>query len=148
MGRIRTALLLLAIASLLMGCSTPGPARAPESPPPSAGQTGGGQGATQIAPGLYDQSDGTVQAVGRLEYRDLEGGMWVIVGGSEATGDAGKTVAVIANPNDLVSELQALKGEQVVAKGQKFDGTSIRMAGPEITAMSIGRASDAPGAAQ
>ncbi len=145
--RIGSALLALVLAGVVAGCSAGSPAKSPGGGTAPAGQTGG-QGATQVAPGLYDQADGTVQAVGRLEYRDLEGGMWAIVGGSEATGDAGKTVAVIANANDLGSQLQALKGEQVVAKGQKFDGASIRMAGPEITVMSIERVSDTHGAAQ
>jgi hypothetical protein len=95
-----------------------------------------------IAPGLYDLADGGVQAVGTLEHRDLEGGMWVIVGGAGSDGAAGKTVAVIGNAADLGSQLDALKGAQVIAKGKRLDGASIRMAGPEISVATITKSSD------
>jgi hypothetical protein len=99
-------------------------------------------------PGLYDLPDGSVQALGTLEYRDLEGGTWVIVGGSNLTGDVGKTVAVIANATDLGPKLEALKGAQVIASGTRLDGASIRMAGPEITVTTIDGATSSSNEAQ
>jgi len=128
--RIGSALLVLAIAGSLVGCAP----------------TVGGN-ATKLEPGLTQLADGSAQAIGTLEYRDLEGGMWVIVGGSQA-GGAAKTVAVIANAGDLGSTLQTLKGTQVVARGTKLDGVSIRMAGPEIKVTSIAKAEGTAAPAQ
>ena len=54
-----------------------------------------------MAPGLYDLDDGSVVAVGTVEHRDLEGGFWAVIGGTEAEGDAGKVVAVIANGDEF-----------------------------------------------
>jgi hypothetical protein len=110
----------------------------PARPPASA----------QFVPGLYDLPDGSVQALGTLEYRDVEGGTWVIVGGSNLTGDAGKTVAVIANAAELGPKLEALKGVQVIASGTRIDGASIRMAGPEIKVAAIDGATNSSSEAQ
>jgi hypothetical protein len=134
MARIGVVLVVLALIGPIAGC-TPAPPT-------------GGEDRMTFAPGLTQLSDGSAQAVGTLEYRDLEGGMWVIVGGTEPAGDAGGTVAVIANAQDLGSKLEMLKGMRVIAKGVKLDGASIRMAGPEITVTSIdefsGTGSSAP----
>lgn len=101
-------------------------------------QSGGGEVSdTQLAPGLYELEDGSVQAVGTLEWSDLEGGFWVITGGTQAEGNVGETVAVIANADEFSDELDALKNRQVVASGTKLEGASIRMAGPEIEVESI-----------
>ena len=62
----------------------------------SAGPAAG----TKMAPGLYDLEDGTVVAVGTVEYRDLEGGFWAVIGGTEAEGDAGTVVAVLTNGDE------------------------------------------------
>jgi hypothetical protein len=146
-ARIGTALLVFALAISLSACAA-------EKPPqdsgktPSVSQPPGGAAGTQLAPGLYKQADGTAQAIGTLDYRDLEGGTWVILGGSEATGDAGKTIAVIANVADLGSKLDELKGSQVVATGEMLDGVSIRMAGPEMKVMTIEKAAASADPAQ
>ncbi len=141
------ALLVLAAAiatlpAALAGC---GAGAADEPPATSASSTPGGgpAGGAKIAPGLYDLEDGTVQAVGTAEHRDLEGGFWVVVGGAEAEGDVGKTVAVIANGDDLARQFKELEGLSVIVTGIRLEGPSIRMAGPEIKATSVVAASDA-----
>lgn len=111
---------------------------APSSPAPGASSAG-----TKMAPGLYDLEDGTVQAVGTVEFRDLEGGFWAVIGGTEAEGDVGKTVAVIANGADYAQQLEDLEGLSVIVTGSRLEGPSIRMAGPEIKATSVVAASAA-----
>jgi hypothetical protein len=138
-ARIGSALLVFALAGSLCACAAEKPAQDPGKRPPVS-QSPGGAAGTQLAPGLYKQADGTAQAIGTLDYRDLEGGTWVILGGSEATGDVGQTVAVIANAADLGSKLDKLKGSQVIATGEMLDGASIRMAGPEMKVTAIEKA--------
>ncbi len=130
---------LMALGLVLGACgSSPDRAIAPETKPPTATPDGGAAaGGTQLAPGLYELEGGRAQAVGVLEYRDLEGGMWVIVGGTQAEGNEGATVAVIANPAEFSATLKELQGKRVIADGRKLDGASIRMAGPEIELGSI-----------
>ncbi len=101
------------------------------SAPPAAG--------SQLAPGLYELEDGSAQAVGTLEWRDVEGGFWVITGGTEAEGNVGVTVAVVANGQEFQSQLKPLEGKQVLVTGKTLDGASIRMAGPEIEIESVRR---------
>ena len=90
------------------------------SPAPSAtasatpdGGSAGPAGGTKMAPGLYDLEDGTVVAVGTVEYRDLEGGFWAVIGGTEAEGDAGKVVAVIANGDEFADQFRGERGPLV-----------------------------------
>jgi hypothetical protein len=85
-----------------------------------------------------------VQAVGAVEYRDLEGGFWAVIGGIEAEGDVGKVVAVIANGDNFAQQLKELEGLSVIVTGARLEGASTRMAGPEIEATSVVAASDAP----
>ncbi len=92
---------------------------------------------TKMAPGLYDLEDGTVVAVGTVEHRDLEGGFWAVIGGTEAEGDAGKIVAVIANGNEFAGEFEANQGLSFEVYGKRAGDASIRMAGPEITASRV-----------
>lgn len=127
------ALLLVAVA--FSGCATRASTQEPESPSPAPSESPAA--GTQLAPGLYDLEGGKAQALGTLEWKDLEGGFWVITGGTEAEGDVGKTVAVIANRADFETKFESLKGKQVVAVGTKVDGASVRMAGPEIEIESI-----------
>jgi hypothetical protein len=130
---------LLALALALAGCST-GPYGGGQPAPVPTPNQGGAAGGTSEAPGVTELPDGTVRIVGVLEFRDLEGGTWVITGGTAATGDAGKTLAVIANAADLTAKLEPLRGERVVATGTKAGGVSTRMAGPEYTISSIASA--------
>jgi hypothetical protein len=150
-GRIVSALLALALAGSLVACSPAGttkPAETPGSTPATSAPPSNGAAGTRLAPGLYELADGSAQALGTLEYRNLEGGVWVIVGGTEATGDVGKTVAVIANAGELTARLDELKGTTVIATGKKLDGASIRMAGPEIAVTSIEKVDDTVDPAQ
>ena len=135
-GRVAPILLAVLLVVSLAGCGSPDDGDADISPEPPVSDDGAA-GGTQLAPGLYDLADGTVQAVGTLEWRDLEGGFWVITGGTEAEGTTGETVAVIANGADLESTLAPLKGLTVLATGRRFEGASIRMAGPEIIVETI-----------
>ena len=149
--RIASLLVLAAVIATLpaalAGC---GAGAADEPPAPSVSSAPGGApaGGTKMAPGLYDLEDGTVQAVGTVEYRDLEGGFWALIGGTEAEGDVGKIVAVIANGGDYAQQLKELEGLSVIVKGARLEGASTRMAGPEITATSVVAASDAAGPAE
>ena len=139
---------IAALSAALTGC---GAGATDESPAPSASSTPGGApaGGTKMAPGLYDLEDGTAQAVGTVEYRDLEGGFWAVIGGTEAEGDVGKVVAVIVNGDDYAAQFKELEGLSVIVTGTRLEGASTRMAGPEITATSVVAASDAaPGPAE
>jgi hypothetical protein len=102
----------------------------------------------RLAPGLHELADGSTQAVGVLEYRDLEGGTWIIAEGSEIEGNATKVVAVVANPADFESRLKGLHGHLVVATGTLLQGASIRMAGPEIEIKTIAPVKDVGGGAK
>ncbi len=144
---VTLVVLSAALAAALSGCAAapntsvrPEPQPAPPQESPAAG--------TRLAPGLYDLADGTAQAIGTLEYIDLEGGLWAIIGGTQAEGTAGTFVAVIANPDQFAQELSSLQGRQVSVLGTKLEGVSYRMAGPEIEATSIDEISDTPGAAE
>ena len=149
--RIASLLVLAAvIATLPAALASCGAGATDEPPAPSASSAPGGApaGGTKMAPGLYDLEDGTVQAVGTVEYRDLEGGFWAVIGGTEAEGDVGKVVAVIANGDDYTQQFKELEGLSVIVKGARLEGASTRMAGPEITATSVVAASDAAGPAE
>ena len=134
---------IAALPAALAGCGA-GAADEPPAPSPSSTPSGQPAGGAKMAPGLYDLGDGTVRAVGTVEHRDLEGGFWVLVGGTEAEGDAGKTVAVIANGGDYARQLKELEGLSAIVLGTRLEGPSTRMAGPEIKATSVVAASDAP----
>lgn len=137
------AAVFLGIFLLLAGCTTASEPMPEPEPVTTPGPTTG----TRLAPGLYDLEDGTVQAVGTLEYQDLEGGFWAVIGGTQSEGNLGETEAVIANGQDFVSELEALDGRLVSVSGTRLEGASIRMAGPEIEMTSITEIVDSNGAA-
>jgi hypothetical protein len=134
---------MLVIALALTACAKSAPEPDDTATPPADGAAAG----SRLAPGLYDMDGGTVQALGTLEYRDLEGGFWAIIGGTEGDGNLGTVVAVIANGADFADDLEALEGRTVMATGKRLDGASIRMAGPEIEIDSITEVTDTPGAA-
>ena len=117
--------------------ATPG-AGAP-TPSASAADPGAGGAASgsKLAPGLYDLDDGTVQAVGTVEHRDLEGGFWAVIGGTQAGGDEGQIVAVIVNGDEFAEQFRAHEGLSFIVAGARAGGTSTRMAGPEITATTV-----------
>jgi len=152
--RIRriTPLVVSALLALLVistgGCAqsetppSPAPSGEPgaETPPPASG--------LRLAPGLYELEDGKAQALGTLEWRDVEGGFWVIVDRTGAEGGDGAAVAVIANGAEFQDELKPLEGRQVIVTGDRLEGASVRMAGPEIEVDSIEEVSDTPGIAE
>lgn len=107
-----------------------------------------GAGSSRLAAGLYDMEDGTVQAVGTLAYQDLEGGFWAIVGGTGADANTDTIIAVINNSDEFLDQIESLEGKTVLAVGTRFDGATIRMAGPEIVITSIEEISDTGGAAE
>jgi len=63
------------------------------------------------------------------------GGFWRIIGGTEATGDVGKTVAVVANAGKDDPAYLALAGKMIRVVGERAQGASVRGAGPEIVGM-------------
>ncbi len=143
--RLRIALtaVVALLALTLTACAT---TSAPDDPlPPPAEDPAGG---IRLAPGLYDLEDGGVQAIGTVVRVDLEGGFWALVEREGMDGESGGTVAVFANGDEFDSELRELEGTQVSVIGTRFDGASIRMAGPEIVAEEITPLDDTPGAAE
>lgn len=142
-------------ATALVGCSS-GSGSQPDVTPPdelpteAPAQPGDGTdpaAGMRLAAGLYDLDDGTVQGLGTLEYQDLEGGFWALVGAPESEGGSG-VIAVIANSAELDAELKALEGKTVMITGKKLDGVSVRMAGPEVEVTSFEEVSDTPGIAE
>lgn len=139
----RRALVLAAIALAalaLVGCTSDGG----NSSGNSDGASDGGGADTGRAPGLWDKGDGTSEAIGMLQWIDLEGGFWAIVDNT-ADGD-GTVVVVIQNADEFTDTIASLKGRMVIATGTIHEGPSIRMAGPEMIADSI-EAFDAPAGA-
>jgi hypothetical protein len=134
-----TALVLAAaLAAGLAGCSGGAgddASAAPSAASPSSGGVPFGEaGGTKMAPGLYDLEDGSVVAVGTVEHRDLEGGFWAVIGGTESEGDAGSIVAVIANGDQFEQQFRGNEGLSFEVYGERAGDASIRMAGPEIVA--------------
>jgi len=136
--------LVLVMALALTACAATTPEEPDVVTPPA---DGGAASGTRLAPGLNDIDGGKVQAVGTLEWKDLEGGFWAIIGGTESEGNLGTVVAVIANGDDFADDLEGLEGRTVMATGTRLDGASIRMAGPEIEIDSISEISDTGGPA-
>lgn len=151
--RCRTtgALMMLGLAMTLAlsGCAEAAPTADDRVPTTTPNVTVPGEGAagTRLAAGLYDQPDGTVLAIGTLEWNDLEGGFWAIVGGTQATGDAGTIVAVIPAVTRNDPAYANLAGKTVQITGERIKGASIRSAGPEVKVTSVSEITDTPGVA-
>lgn len=121
----------LMLALLLVACSAAGTSNA--NGPAQA--DGGSAGSGELASGLFEMGGGKVKAVGTLTWVDLEGGFWALTDDSAAGN--GSNIAVIANGDELESELDPLEGQKVTVIGERFEGASIRMAGPEIIVESV-----------
>jgi hypothetical protein len=138
---------LAAVAAMLTAAvAACGGAAASSVSPSSSGPAapaGGPAAGTKLAPGMYDLEDGTVRAVGTVEYRDLEGGFWAVLGGTEAESDVGKAVVVVVNGADYHELFAQNEGLSFLIDGTRAEGASTRMAGPEITATNVTLASDA-----
>lgn len=137
--KTRIPLLLLALALAVTACAAETPS-ADDGSTPSTGDAAG----LRLANGLYDQEDGTIIALGTLEWVDIEGGFYVLTGSPEGDG----SIAVIANGDAYADELKALLGKMVQVTGDRSDGPTIRMSGPEIIIDSVVEISDTPGAAE
>ncbi|MCL5888171.1 MAG: hypothetical protein M1617_07790 [Actinobacteria bacterium] len=147
--RLMLLVLALVMVAMFAACAptsppatdnaAPQPEPAPTEPAPPAAGSG-------LAPGLYDIEGGQAQAIGELRWIDLEGGFWAVVD-TTAAGD-GKNVAVIANGAEITQMLEPLEGMHVSVIGERFEGASIRMAGPEIIAESVEEFSPGGGPAQ
>lgn len=149
-ARILSVVALVALMLALVGCSSSEPATTETpTPPESEAPTGGDPAAgLRLAPGYYKLEDGTAQALGRLEYRDIEGGFWAVIDDTQTENGEGKVAAVIANSADFEDELKPLEGKQVFVTGKPAEGSSVRMAGPEITIEKVEELSDTPGIAE
>ena len=142
---VTVLVLAAALAAVLAACGGAGGAPTPSASPPAStgGSPAGPAAGTQLAPGLYDLQDGGVVAVGTVEHRDLEGGFWVVIGGTLAEGNEGVTVAVITNGDEFAQQFQDNAGLSLLIYGERAGDASIRMAGPEITATRVVLAADA-----
>jgi hypothetical protein len=137
-----------AMALALAGCSAARTEDEKGTVAPPASDAAGGSAGSRLASGYYQQPDGTVIALGTLEWRDIEGGFWCIVGGTEATGDLGTTLAVIPNVAKADTTYAALAGKTVQVTARPIGGASTRNAGPEIAVITIEEVTDTGGAAQ
>ena len=136
---------ITATAAGLAACSGNSASPTPSASPPASagGEPVGPAAETKMAPGLYDLDDGSVVAVGTVEHRDLEGGFWAVIGGTESEGDAGKVIAVIANGDEFAQQFTDNAGLSFQVYGERAGDASIRMAGPEITASRVVLTADA-----
>jgi hypothetical protein len=71
-----------------------------------------------------------------VEYRNLEGGFWVVITTTDATGGA-ETVAVVANGEEFAAQFRAHPDGTFEVRGERAGDVSVRMAGPEITASGV-----------
>jgi hypothetical protein len=88
-------------------------------------------------PGLHEQEDGTVQAVGILTFRDSEGGFWAVVDtkdSAEAT-DA-DIVAVLGASGEIPGPINSYDGKYVSVIGTPRDA-SVYQAGPFVEMQTI-----------
>jgi hypothetical protein len=113
--------------SLLVGCA--GNAQGPPSEPRPA--------ALVDPPGIYTDSEGLVRAVGVFDHVALEGGVWAVLGVADSESAESQVIAVIPNAEELETDLVAYRGRYVEVTGTLLEGTSARMAGPEVEARSI-----------
>lgn len=97
---------------------------------------------TPVAPGLHEREDGTVQAVGILDYRDLEGGFWAVVDTSDpAQADDADVVAVLGSSDEIPGPIKSYEGKYVSVIGLQRD-VSVYQAGPFVEVQSIKVVSD------
>ena len=137
-------LAVLLMAFLIAGCAgetTTPPEVTPPGDSPAAGTSPAAP--ADSTPGVTDLDDGRIQAEGWLAWIELEGGFYAIVDAppsdTEGVKSTSGVVMVIGNGNEFTSELESLAGGYVVATGERFEGASIRMAGPEMTLEEIER---------
>ena len=89
-------------------------------------------------PGLYEQTNGTTQAVGRLAFRDTGGGFWAVVDTAlPQRVDSAPVVAVVIPDSEMASTMESYRGKYVSVTGTKGDSSNASEAGPVIQATSI-----------
>lgn len=142
--RVLALALMIALAAV-SGCVSDQTDTDVDEPGSEAPSDDGASG-LRLANGLYDLEDGRVQAIGTLEWIDLEGGFYAVTGRPEGEGEG--NIAVIANAAGFEDELERLEGKTVSIIGRRVEGASIRMAGPEIEIETIEEISDTPGIAE
>lgn len=140
--KITAAFVSLTIGLALVACSTT-PTETTDSRDVRPFPGKNSEARSKLKPGIYDLDDGTVQAIGTLEYVDLEGGFWAVTRAATDRKE-GRVVAVIANGASLLDVIEPLAGQMVIVTGTRLDGVSIRMAGPEIEAESIMALNETP----
>jgi hypothetical protein len=136
---LAAAVLLSALAVAAVAACGDGSEGASPSPADSAPASGGSASpdpaaGSKMAPGLYDLEDGSVVAVGTVEFADIEGGFWAVIGGTAAEGNEGEVVAVIVNGEEFADQFRANAGLSFEVYGERGGEVSIRMAGPEMIA--------------
>jgi len=88
-------------------------------------------------PGLYEQNDGTVQAVGILTYRDLEGGFWAVVETTDAAqADNADIIAVLGSSDQMPGPIGSYEDKYVSVIGLPRSA-SVYQAGQFVELQSI-----------
>lgn len=135
--------LVVSVAAALVACE-PQARDTPNGQPQNGETQNGDAGAMQPQRGLMEVEGDRVNAVGELEWIDLEGGFWAVTQGQAAQDEAADVIAVIANWQEYEDQLEPLEGQLVIVTGTRLDGASIRMAGPEIEMESVGAMGQMP----
>jgi len=122
---------MIVIAVLLLTLSLVGCANEPDTVEPGAQPDGAGTGQApsspptsgmMAAPGMYDQMDGTVQALGMLTYRNADGGYWAVVDTAvPEEADTAPVVIVIQPDNDIAGSMEMYRGQYVSVIGTRED---------------------------
>jgi len=97
------------------------------------------------AVGLVELADGRVEATGYLDFVELEGGFWAIVDSNprEGLSQDPSVIAIVVNASEVglpASESRdtaQFVGLAARAAGERLEGASIRMSGPEMNAESL-----------
>lgn len=139
---VLTLVLALALVFSLTACSQ-------SEEPPVGGVDGGENPAAGTSPappegaepGVTELGDDRISVQGWLAYVDLEGGFYAIQDGPPSDTPEvevqNNNVMVIGDAGTYEGELDSLLGVYVIATGERLDGASIRMAGPEMSLDSI-----------
>jgi hypothetical protein len=139
--------LTLTASLLLPACSDDGEADGEDGSATTAAENGSGsedEGSSDGSsseevpdPGMYEQEDGTVQAVGILTFRDLEGGLWVVVDTKDPAEAAdADVVAVLGASNEIPGPINSYDGKYVSVIGTPRDA-SVYQAGPFVEMQTI-----------
>jgi hypothetical protein len=89
-------------------------------------------------PGVTALPGGTSKAVGTMQLRQLEGGIWVVVDSVPGPGARDAKVLVVISDPELF-DMGSLNGFYVAAEGTLGTGASTNMAGPQMIANTIAK---------